>query len=114
VHRTAAIRITVVASRRRDSAGLGMLPKPAAVTHARLGRPGGTGESYITAAHAFQAIVLDATGLSLLDFGRPRPRSRRPATPRTRPRTATSRGSGHPQLHGQGFAVTPGSTSLTT
>jgi predicted acylesterase/phospholipase RssA len=32
---------------------------------------GGPGESYITAAHAFQAIVLDTTGLSLLDFGPP-------------------------------------------
>jgi predicted acylesterase/phospholipase RssA len=29
---------------------------------------GGPGESYITASHAFQAIVLDTTGLSLLDF----------------------------------------------
>jgi NTE family protein len=28
----------------------------------------GPGEAYITAAHAFQAIVLDTTGLSLLDF----------------------------------------------
>lgn len=29
---------------------------------------GGPGESFITSAHAFQAIVLDTTGLSLLDF----------------------------------------------
>jgi predicted acylesterase/phospholipase RssA len=29
---------------------------------------GGPGESYITSSHAFQAIVLDTTGLSLLDF----------------------------------------------
>jgi hypothetical protein len=33
---------------------------------------GGPGESYITASHAFQAIVLDTTGLSLLDFA-PKP-----------------------------------------
>jgi predicted acylesterase/phospholipase RssA len=29
---------------------------------------GGPGEAYITSAHAFQTIVLDTTGLSLLDF----------------------------------------------
>jgi NTE family protein len=29
---------------------------------------GGPGESYISSSHAFQAVVLDTTGLSLLDF----------------------------------------------
>jgi predicted acylesterase/phospholipase RssA len=29
----------------------------------------GPGEAYITSAHAFQTVVLDTTGLSLLDFG---------------------------------------------